>query len=216
MPTTTVQALAAAASPGDALAELREVFRRAGEGGPAVPFADHAEEVWLTPYVEHQPESLLLARLDGRVVGYLTGCVDGAALPGEDERVERMLSAHRLYLRPAVARFLVRCLVDLARAGRGGSAAAFTDPAYPAHLHVRLVPAARGHGLGGLPVERFLDRLRELGSPGCHLQTERENPRAVAFFERHGFVRHGPAMPIPGLRGHRGERLHQQTMVWRP
>ncbi|MEV0050559.1 hypothetical protein AB0H34_08720 [Saccharopolyspora shandongensis] len=64
-------------------------------------------------------------------------------------------------------------------------------------------------------MNRWLDRLREAGSPGCHLQTLCENTRAVRFFERMGFAKHGPTPLVPGIR-HDGKRLHQQTMVWNP
>lgn len=197
-------------------AELREVFRRAGEGAAGLPFGGYEEEVWLDPYIDGEPGSVFLALADGRVVGYLTGCVDSSTMPSEEDRVYRLVARHRLYLRPALLRFTARSLSDMARAGRGRSASAFTDPAWPAHLHVRLVPEARGRGLGSQLVVRWLDRLRELGSPGCHLQVEAENRGAVAFFARHGFTEHGDALPVPGLRGPDGGQLHQQTMVWRP
>jgi hypothetical protein len=56
------------------------------------------------------------------------------------------------------------------------------------------------------------DRLRVTGTPGCYLQTLVENTRAVDFFERMGFRKHGPTPVVPGIRD-KGRRLHQQTMV---
>lgn len=47
-----------------------------------------------------------------------------------------------------------------------------------------------------------------------YLQTLVENTRAVRFFERMGFEKHGPTPLVPGLR-YRSRRLHQQTMVRR-
>lgn len=61
-------------------------------------------------------------------------------------------------------------------------------------------------------MERWFDRLRDTGTPGCYLQTLVENTRAVRFFERTGFVAHGPTPLVPGLR-HHGRRVHQLTMV---
>ena len=58
----------------------------------------------------------------------------------------------------------------------------------------------------------WLRQLEDLGIPGCTCQTLAENPGAIRFFERHGFVRHGPTPVVPGLR-FRGQRVHQQTMV---
>jgi hypothetical protein len=60
---------------------------------------------------------------------------------------------------------------------------------------------------------RWFDRLRDNGSPGCHLQTLVENTRAVRFFERIRFAAHGPTPLVPGM-GHGDKRLHQQAMVW--
>ncbi len=64
-------------------------------------------------------------------------------------------------------------------------------------------------------MNRWFDRLRETGSRGCYLQTLVENTRAVRFFERMGFEKHGPTPLVPGIRD-RGRHLHQQTMVWSP
>ncbi|MEU6265088.1 GNAT family N-acetyltransferase [Saccharopolyspora shandongensis] len=75
--------------------------------------------------------------------------------------------------------------------------------------------APSGTGAAAGLMNRWLDRLREAGSPGCRLQTLRENTRAIRFFERMGFAKHGPTPLVPGIR-HDGKRLHQQTMAWNP
>ena len=62
-------------------------------------------------------------------------------------------------------------------------------------------------------MEAWFARLRDLGSPGCHLGVIAENQRAVAFFRAMGFEPHGEPLPNPGMRGRSGERLHQQMMV---
>lgn len=64
-------------------------------------------------------------------------------------------------------------------------------------------------------MRRWLGLLEAAGSPGCHLQTQVENVRAVRFFRRMGFTAYGPTPLIPGLR-HEGRRVHQRTMVWSP
>lgn len=92
----------------------------------------------------------------------------------------------------------------------------FIDPRWPAHLHIDLLPVARGSGLGAALMERWLDQLKESNSPGCHLLTLLENRRALSFFEKMGFRRHGDRTLVAGMRGKGGERLHQQIMVWNP
>jgi GNAT superfamily N-acetyltransferase len=92
----------------------------------------------------------------------------------------------------------------------------FIDPRWPAHLHIDLLPAARGTGLGAALMARWLQQLQAAGSPDCHLLTLAENTRALKFFEKSGFRNHGNPALVGGMRGKKGERLHQQIMVRNP
>lgn len=203
--------------PGDR-ASLRALFDRAGADSVVDQLWGHADSeaaVYLEPYIEHEPESLLVAERDGGLVGYLTGCLDTARFPGESERMERAIRDHRLFLRPRVMGFFARGLVDVAmsRLRREEQIEdGFLDPRWPAHLHVAVQADARGSGAAEALMRRWLERLEDEGVPGCHLQTSVENLRAVRFFTRMGFVPHGPTPPVPGMR-HRGERVHLLTMV---
>jgi hypothetical protein len=158
---------------------------------------------------------LFVAVMDGALVGYLAGCVDSSAFPSESERMAQAIRKYRLFLRPRTAAFFARGLVDLAWAAlrRQPTAGEFYDARWPAHLHINVAREARGTGAADGLMTRWFDRLDAVGSPGCHLQTLVENTRAVRFFERMGFAKHGPTPLVPGIR-HDGKRLHQQTMVW--
>uniref|UniRef100_UPI00066A409C GNAT family N-acetyltransferase n=1 Tax=Nonomuraea sp. SBT364 TaxID=1580530 RepID=UPI00066A409C len=189
-----------------------------GEGSPTASLWGHVPSeaaVYLEPYLELEPGSLFVAVVGGRLAGYLTGCVDSSKFPGEDELMERAIKEHRLMFRARPAAFFARSVVDVAWAAvrRQPKLSGFEDARWPAHLHINVAPEARGTGAAQGLMGRWLDRLRENGSPGCHLQTLCENVRAVRFFERSGFVKHGPTPPVPGIR-YGGRRLHQQTMVW--
>ncbi|MFD0488564.1 hypothetical protein ACFQ0O_17750 [Saccharopolyspora spinosporotrichia] len=84
-------------------AELRELFGRAGEGAPSVSLWGHQESeaaVYLDPYMDLEPESLLVATADGALVGYLAGCLDTAAFPSESKRMDQAIRKYRLMLRP--------------------------------------------------------------------------------------------------------------------
>jgi len=201
-------------------AALVELFAHAGEGSPSGELWGHPESeaaIYLTPYVDLEPESLLLADDGGRLVGYLAGSAGGSRLPSETERMERAIKAYRLMLRPRVLGFFLRALADTlwARIHSTATAGDFSDPRWPSHLHINVLPEARGTGAADGLMERFLEHLREQDIPGCYLQTLVENTRAVRFFERMGFVVHGPPLLVPGIR-YNGKRLHQQTMVWNP
>jgi len=161
-----------------------------------------------------EPQSLFVAEDDDALVGYLTGCVDSSAFPAESTRMEQAIRRHRLLLRRHSAAFFVRGLWDMgkAMARSDTTSGEFDDPRWPAHLHINVAPEARGTGAANELMTQWLDRLRALDSPGCHLQTLVENHRAAAFFGKFGFVAHGPTPVVPGLRYH-GEQMHQQTMV---
>ncbi|MFC6018262.1 GNAT family N-acetyltransferase [Plantactinospora solaniradicis] len=201
-------------------AELRKLFGRAGAGSPSSSLWGHEESeaaMYLEPYMGQEPDSLFVAVVGGDVVGYLAGCLDSSTFPSERARMERAITKYRLIFRPRPAAFLARGMVDMASAAirRRPTAGAFDDARWPAHLHINVAPPARGTGAADRLMKRWFDRLRDTGSPGCHLQTLAENTRAVRFFERAGFARHGPTALVPGAR-QGGRQLHQQTMVWRP
>jgi ribosomal protein S18 acetylase RimI-like enzyme len=204
----------------DDRAAVRDISYRTGfMGESAESFWGHKEswaDLWTSYYTDREPQSLYVATMDDTVVGYLAGCMDTAAMtPSTDEIMQAMIRKHWLLFRPGTARFLYRGMLDTIR-DRQRASGEFIDPRWPAHLHIDLLPAARGTGLGGSLIERWPDRLKESGSPGCHLLTLIENRRALSFFEKMGFRKHGDPTVVAGMRGKGGERLHQQIMVWNP
>src|SRR6478735_7501391 len=75
------------------------VFGAAGEGAPGSEVWGHTAslaEVYLTPYLDLEPESTFVVTADGRPVGYLAGCVDDAGFPSEAERLKSVMQKHRL------------------------------------------------------------------------------------------------------------------------
>ncbi|ADG79389.1 GCN5-related N-acetyltransferase OS=Tsukamurella paurometabola (strain ATCC 8368 / DSM / CCUG 35730 / CIP 100753 / JCM 10117 / KCTC 9821 / NBRC 16120 /NCIMB 702349 / NCTC 13040) OX=521096 GN=Tpau_2791 PE=4 SV=1 [Tsukamurella paurometabola] len=194
-------------------AALDALFLRAGAGSPSGVLWGHAESeraVYLDPYIDHCADTVYVAEDRGDMVGYLTGCPPGSTLPPEDDRIVGALMRPAVLLRPATMRFLGRAAVDALRSrGEGASSGELRDPRWPAHLHIDLLPEARGTGAAQALMDAWLARL---DGAGCYLQTLVENPRAVRFFDRAGFVPHGPTPTVPGVR-YLGARVHQLTMV---
>lgn len=188
-------------------------------GEPAAPRWRDAEsfaDLWSSWYTDHEPESAGVAEApDGRVVGYLLGCRDTRAVGSASAPIRRHLLRRGLLVRPGTAGTIWRAGWDLAVARARGQAQpdALLDPRWPAHLHIDLLPEARGSGVGHRLMARWLDALRAGGIPGCHLGTWGENHAAIAFFEAQGFRRHGPATPMPGMRSPSGGRHTSQWMV---
>lgn len=181
-------------------------------------WADEASfaDVWSGWYTDQEPESVGVVEIDGNVEGYLLGCRDTrAADPPENVVGRHLLGGRRLLVRRGTAGFIWRALGDIVVDGarRRLPERDPYDPRWPAHLHIDLMPAARGRGAGRRLMTRWLDSLREAGIPGCHLGTIAENTGAIAFFEEMGFRRHGPNHPLPGIRSRAGARMHEQLMV---
>lgn len=199
---------------------LAGIFGRAGAGSPTASLWGHEaseREVYLGAYMDRAPEHLSVAEIDGALVGYLAGCPDTSLVGPDSARVVSAIRKNRLYVKPAPLAFFLRAAADsvAAWARRRPTAGAFVDDRWPAHLHIDLVPEARGRGLGSALMARWQGQLTDMGSAGCHLQTVVENAQAVAFFERCGFRRHGPTPLLPGAR-FQGGPLHEQVMVWTP
>jgi ribosomal protein S18 acetylase RimI-like enzyme len=168
--------------------------------------------VWLASYIEREPQSLFVALYNGVVVGYLSGCVDSRDFPSVQQLRRRNALRYGLYLRPATAPYFWRLLRD-AVSVHGDSGPVVDLSRWSSHLHMNLLPEARGLGVGCQLLETFFDYLKASGSTGCHLGTVAENTAAVAFFEKNGFSRLGQITPVHGLRDMQGRRLHKLLMV---
>jgi ribosomal protein S18 acetylase RimI-like enzyme len=201
--------------PEDRAAVRRICFATGFLGDPADGYWRDAEsfaDVWSGYYTDREPESAFVAVEGGEVVGYLLGCVDSRRAPSPRAAVARQLWRRQLLLRPGTAGFFWRAFADVLREPSAPSGD-LADPRFPSHLHIDLLPPARGRGAGRALMEAWLERLRSLGSPGCQLGTFAENTAAVRFFERMGFARHGPPARVPGMRTPAGARMHQQILV---
>jgi len=119
---------------------------------------DAFRERWLGRYLEHYRQWAYVALTsEGAVAGYLVGCLDDPALSPRFADLPYFQVFRLLTAR------------------------------YPAHLHVNVDAAHRGHGIGAALVARFVSEAQQEKSPGVHVVTSR-NARNVAFYARHGFA----------------------------
>lgn len=191
-------------------------------GRPAARYWAHRESfanLWTSYYTDCEPEHLLVAEsaesdghFDGRVIGYLAGCVDSRRAPDPSTEFLQQVLRHALWVRPGTAAFCWRAVADVLLSG-SPLLHELHDPRWPAHLHIDLLPDSRGHGIGQRLMDCWLNVLRARRVPGCYLITLAENRSAIAFFTRCGFRPHGKQQPVPGLRSSAGARLHAMTMV---
>jgi GNAT superfamily N-acetyltransferase len=59
--------------------------------------------------------------------------------------------------------------------------------AYPAHLHINLLPEIQGRGTGRLLMDTLCAELIRCGVPGVHLGVNARNSSAMAFYRKMGF-----------------------------
>lgn len=137
-------------------------------------------------YTDIAPEFSWVAEQDGRVVGYLLGCVDS-----------------RKFVRAMVWRIVPRALVRalgrglfwnrrvwrLLKANCHSKQSTFNRSQvyqdYPAHLHINLRRDFRAHGTGQALMDRFLEQMTGVG---VHAGVSDGNERGKIFFEKQGFI----------------------------
>lgn len=145
---------------------------------------DLLPDVFVDPFVTMAPETCWTVELDGRPVGFLVSTLDTAAFADRwrTEWTPEFATRHsRVAHDPAE-----QWLRDF-----GYDPAWMLGPqvsAYPAHLHIDLLPEAQGSGYGrGLMRQLGLAAVAA-GVPGIHLGMARDNLPALAFYKRLGFT----------------------------
>ncbi|MCH6229940.1 GNAT family N-acetyltransferase [Microbacterium sp. CFH 31415] len=182
--------------PGDepALADICLKTADAGADGTGVLDDDELwAEIFVLPYVVRHPELAFVVETDDeRVVGYIVGAPETAAFE-EWFRTEWWPRHATRWPHPEAETSRQDGIVRYAY-GRRGGAEPYGD-AYPAHLHIDLLPEAQGRGIGRLLIATLADALRAQGVTGLHLVTSADNAGAIAFYPRVGFA------PLPSHDG---------------
>lgn len=137
--------------------------------------------LWVGPYFHGAGFAGFVAEVDGQVVGYVLGSPDWSLYrPGLWRAIPAAL-ASRSSLPDVLA-----SLPYLMRATWWR--ATHADPhLYPAHLHLNLLPEARGHYLGERLLRAHLTTLAGAGVPGVQFSTTTENEAALGLYRKLGF-----------------------------
>ena len=151
---------------------------------------DALGDIYVGPYLKLEPAFAFALEDDAGVCGYCLGTADSA------KYYERF---QREWL-PAIQAKLTQPTGDPARWTLTQQlhnqllhpeALAYFPPsfaAWPAHLHIDLLPRAQGLGWGRRMLDRQLQSLREAGARGVHLCVAPGNTRALAFYRKLGFT----------------------------
>lgn len=183
------------------IADVYDICMRTADGGGDArgqySTNDLMPDLFAGPYVRLEPEHAFVVDDGTRVVGYVIGTSDTARFvtryreewivrlgdkysppPPPAERTtaeENMLALHfwpERMISPELA-------------------------AYPAHLHIDLLPSAQRQGLGRALIERFLSTLASEGVPAVHVGMVTANTEARKFYDRLGFTE----IPVADVEG---------------
>lgn len=173
------------ARPRDHAAIARICLLTGAQGGDATGvFGDDTvlADVYATPYLHGPGGFALVWDVGGEAHGYVLGTADTASFqewfvrewwPSRTSRHPRLTSADG-WLLPSAAdpgRMLTPLLA-----------------AFPAHLHIDLLPDQQGRGAGRALIEAACALLKSRGVSGVHLVAERANAGAQSFYPRVGFA----------------------------
>jgi ribosomal protein S18 acetylase RimI-like enzyme len=188
--------------PADLEALYRICLLTGAHGADATPlYADPKllGHYYAAPYVAHDPALCRVVDLEGVPHGYILGTADTANFSRWAE-VHWLPALRRRYSRPQAGD--ARPDTQLIKLLYAGYSVGPEAEKYPAHLHIDLLPAAQGKGLGKHLIRLFCELLRARGCPGVHLGVAEANAGAIAFYEKVGFhliARH-PEARLYGLR----------------
>jgi ribosomal protein S18 acetylase RimI-like enzyme len=168
--------------------------RTADNGGDAralYPDLDLMATVFAWPYVEFEPELAYVLDNGERAVGYILGTAD----------TPTFVKRFREEWLPAVS---AQFPLPRAQATRSDAMVGLLHnpdrmlvpevAAFPAHLHIDLLPEAQGGGHGRALMTAFLSALDAAGVERVHLCMGRQNTNARAFYDRLGF----DELAVPG------------------
>jgi ribosomal protein S18 acetylase RimI-like enzyme len=145
-------------------------------------------------YVRYEPEHFFVAvdvDDDDAVVGFIGGTTDTRAQKKRFSlkiipRIVLRTLFYTTWRYPQSFRTMVG-MRHMADSLDDRETAAAIQSEYPAHLHINLLEAYQGQGIGTRLMRHFERHLIEQGVRGVHLGTTNHNHKAVPFYARMGF-----------------------------
>jgi GNAT superfamily N-acetyltransferase len=140
--------------------------------------------IYAAPYARLAPDQALVAVDEHGVAGFAVGTLDTSTW---EDTLERLWWPALRARYPAPANTPNAPTPDqrrIAMIHRPERAPSAVTQAYPAHLHLNLLPRAQGHGIGSVLLQAWLDLAR---SPAVHVGVNAGNIGAAAFWRARGF-----------------------------
>lgn len=142
--------------------------------------------LYSAPYGVLEPEQVFVAEDEQGVAGYVVGTHDTDAFAAKLERDWW----------PALREYYAAIPATALTAADKMRIAAITTPdtnpadivaAYPAHIHMNLLPRLRGQRVGTRLLQLWIDQAKAAGVSGIHLGANAGNAGGIAFWQAGGF-----------------------------
>ncbi len=168
--------------------EIREIATSTATGYPRSDLQLVAD-LLTDYYVTYEPEHLLVAEAENRVVGYLSGCFNSSRCRWIKGTMVIPKAVTRALVRGEVGWREIRYLGSFLYVTAHGGLRNAPPSGYPAHFHVNIAKGWRGQGLGTRLGEQFLSMLKTNGIGGVHVRVRQNDREASRFFRSLGFSR---------------------------
>lgn len=142
-------------------------------------------------YFKHEPESIFVAVDQDVVIGYLLGCLSDSKYPQIKQIIfilfKNLIRLPFLHKRDRVYCFNEFSFLLKVVSGKSGEKN-LRHPEEAGHIHINLLPRARGKGIGSKLLERFVDYAKSKGVRKIHADSfqTRLNPNGN-FWLKNGF-----------------------------
>ncbi|MBN1882160.1 MAG: GNAT family N-acetyltransferase [Deltaproteobacteria bacterium] len=146
--------------------------------------------IFVSYYIDNEPENAFVAVDDDHAVGYIVGTDDTLSQKESFDRavmpdIIRRLFSSTIFRHPKDALFLLGL-----RGYEHFEEELYVENLlddYPAHLHINLLAGYQRKGLGERLMLAFEDRMKQKRVPGIHLVTSTLNTKAVPFYDKMGY-----------------------------
>lgn len=173
------------------LGALYDICLKTGDAGQDAT-ALYAEptligSIYSAPYGVLEPDLTVLAVDELGVAGYIVGAADTRDFAARQER-EWWPALREQHKEPALpADSWTPDQQRIHSIHHPSMAPADIVDAYPAHIHMNLLPRLQGAGMGTALLKAWLERAKGAGVRAIHLGASQSNTRGCAFWQSRGF-----------------------------
>jgi ribosomal protein S18 acetylase RimI-like enzyme len=138
---------------------------------------------YAAPYVHFEPDLCWLLVKQAIPVGYILGTSDSGAFAAWADK-KWWGSLRQLYPLKGENGSWTQQMISLLHEG-------YRPPsgikAYPAHLHIDLLPEGQKQGWGKVLISLLCQELKKMSVAGVHLEVSKGNTNAIGFYKSTGF-----------------------------